>query len=676
MPKQEDQQDTIQSTLHQQLLKSHLRVAGLAAIAFFLVAIAIQVLHRPITTIRSVNVPTANAAMSIQLGLQRSEASLRGFVTLKEPTLRKNLDLAWDNEITPAFELLQSLTKQQGSEDRKLQMYALATKLKRLRIHQSLTVSIATQPSNEPARLAYRRDYLPKQIEFVNKVEQRRVKLKSPSGAPHEGYLALRLAVANADAALGLLVVEGRVEDAAEFRRRFDRMRYALQNFEYLSPVIEYLSPTSESLAHHIDGLEKLADIIVESRLSSRNNTAWYNIKNSITPLAQEISDELAAIADYEVATMRDRVDHVATWANLLSVGSLMALFILLVIALILSSSAASRISNPVTQLFRATEELKNGNYKQRMRPHGVLEVQGLINAFNAMSESIMNSHQALEEIAYTDELTGLPNRKAFNNLIQQFSQSSQQNQERTGAMVIDLDYFKQVNDSLGHDAGDHLLTVFSQRLQQSLRHSDFAARIGGDEFAVLLGALENEDEAKQLAEKICAITSQPLVYQGQNIKPSSTIGLAVEETSGLDINELVKKADVALYDAKAEGRGGYCFYSTNVHEKATNTRVLAELIDNNEIGDMFRLLYQPYVDLTTEQFVGVEALLRCTHPACVGVPILDIITMLERSGHIETVSKWVLSEAIDQLKFWRETTDLSDEFTMSCQHICCSIER
>lgn len=105
MPKQEDQQDTIQSTLHQQLLKSHLRVAGLAAIAFFLVAIAIQVLHRPITTIRSVNVPTANAAMSIQLGLQRSEASLRGFVTLKEPTLRKKLGFSMGQRNYPSVRI-------------------------------------------------------------------------------------------------------------------------------------------------------------------------------------------------------------------------------------------------------------------------------------------------------------------------------------------------------------------------------------------------------------------------------------------------------------------------------------------------------------------------------------------------------------------------------------------
>ncbi len=415
-----------------------------------------------------------------------------------------------------------------------------------------------------------------------------------------------------------------------------------------------------------IENLERLSSSIIESRQSSRSNIAWHNIGTKMAPLAAEIEEELATIANYEVATMRKRVDQVATWTNLLSVGSLIVLFILFVAALLLSNAAAKRISTPVTQLFRATEELKNGNYNQRLRPNGVLEVQGLIKAFNAMSESIMHSHQSLEKIAYTDELTGLANRKAFSNSVQSFLTDMPLCKTYVGAMVIDLDYFKQVNDSMGHDAGDYLLKVFSQRLQQSLGEADFAARIGGDEFAVLLKSITNEEDAKSLVENIIEKTSQSVIYQGQNIEPSSTIGLAIDRTNGLDLNGLVKKADFALYDAKSNGRGGYCFYSPEIHKKARNTRVLADLIECNDLDDMFRLVYQPYVALSTEEFVGAEALLRCTHPACAEQSILDIITMLERSGNIEAISKWVVKVALAQLKEWRDTSSISDEFTMS----------
>ena len=182
----------------------------------------------------------------------------------------------------------------------------------------------------------------------------------------------------------------------------------------------------------------------------------------------------------------------------------------------------------------------------------------------------------------------------------------------------------------------------------------------------MLLGPIENEEQAKTLVESIIEVTTHPVNYQGHSILPSSTIGLAVNNSNEFSINELVKKADFALYDAKANGRGGYCFYSPDIHEKAMNTRVLAELMERNDISDMFKLVYQPYVDLSTEEFVGAEALLRCTHPVCANQSILDVITMLERSGNIETISKWVIEVAINQLKKWRDTYGVSDDFTMS----------
>lgn len=161
-------------------------------------------------------------------------------------------------------------------------------------------------------------------------------------------------------------------------------------------------------------------------------------------------------------------------------------------------------------------------------------------------------------------------------------------------------------------------------------------------------------------------VTSQPVIYQEQNIEPSSTIGFAGHSGPDPDICQLVKRADLALYEAKANGRGGYCFYSAQTHEKAVSTRFLVELVERNAIDDMFKLVYQPYVDLVTEEFVGAEALLRCTDPACADLSILDVITMLERSDKIESISEWVFTVAIAQLKEWRDNGWVSPEFRMS----------
>ena len=132
----------------------------------------------------------------------------------------------------------------------------------------------------------------------------------------------------------------------------------------------------------------------------------------------------------------------------------------------------------------------KDGDFSTTLTPEGVHEVRGLIGSFNAMRESISESHQALEEIAFTDELTGLANRKAFNDTLAAINADSDTDTGFTGVIVIDLDYFKQVNDSLGHDAGDRLLSAFGNRLKQSLGSQDFVARVGGDEFIVLAKSL------------------------------------------------------------------------------------------------------------------------------------------------------------------------------------------
>ena len=669
---------TQHTTLRQQLLRSHLRVAGLAALVLVLAAVAMQMLREPITTIRLVNVPSANAAMTVQLGLQRSEANLRGWVALKNPALRRNVGFAWSTEIRPAFESLKQLSEKHSTAERQALLSELDENLTRLKKLQDWTIDVAAKSGNEPAKLVFSQEFGPARKKLVDKIDKLRYKQVNPGAATRESFFRLRLGLSDAEAALGRFVVEGNEADATNYLDNIKRVR-RLTAWLSTGSITGSVSLLPVQITEQLDALERLSDSIIASKRSPRSNVAWHTISTRVEPLSAEIASELAEIADLEVFTMRSRVEKIAIMTNVLSVFSTIALFVVVIIALVLSTIQARRISAPVTQLFRATEALKNGDYGEELRPEGVIEVRGLISAFNAMRESISQSHKDLRTIAYTDELTGLANRKAFNDGIDAMNAESisetdaieqkvagQKAELFAGVIIIDLDYFKQVNDSLGHDAGDRLLSVFASRLQESLDAGCFAARIGGDEFAVLLGSLQTPEDATPIVEKIRSTLFEPINYQNEKIHPSATIGIAVEPLQNLDANDLVKKADLALYTAKENGRGGYCFHTAEIHEKLTKFRRLAELVELNSPGVLFKLVYQPYIELSSGRIVGVEALLRCVHEECEGIPTIDVITMLERNGYISNVSQWVMTEATNQLAEWHNTMDLPRDFTMS----------
>jgi len=378
------------TTLRQQLVRSHLKVAGLAACVLVLAAVATQMLREPINTIRLDNVPSANAAMIVQLGLQKSEANLRGWVALKNPTLRDNVGLAWGNEIDPAFDSLQKLSEN-DIQERQLLLASLADKLDRLKKLQDWTIDVAAKPGNEPAKLVFTQEFGPARKKLVGALRGFRYQQNQLSAVELDSFFQLRLAISEAEAALGRFVVEGVEADASNYDYHSERIE-ALR----LILTLKAESPMPAQISEQLDVLQRLAESIIASKRSPRSNVAWHTIGTRVEPLSAEIADELAQIADLEVSAVRSRVEQIATWTHIFSICSIIALFVVLAIALVLSNRQARRISAPVTKLFKATEAMKDGDFSKDLDPEGVHEVRGLISAFNAMRESISGSHQTL----------------------------------------------------------------------------------------------------------------------------------------------------------------------------------------------------------------------------------------------------------------------------------------
>ncbi len=256
-------------------------------------------------------------------------------------------------------------------------------------------------------------------------------------------------------------------------------------------------------------------------------------------------------------------------------------------------------------------------------------------------------SHQALH-----DPLTGLANRRLFSDRVEHALNRSRRTGDLSAVLFIDLDDFKTVNDSLGHGRGDDLLVAVGRRIADALQPSDTAARFGGDEFAVLV---ERVDEARALAtaNRILDLLAVPLLVGEYPISISASIGVAHPQSSGPDPFDLLRNADLAMYEAKREGKGTARAYRPELHEQE-----LRQFAYRSEVGaaierDQLHLVYQPIIDLATEQVTGAEALVRWTHPEHGQVSPLDFIPVAEATRAIIPIGRWVLRTACAQLAEW-----------------------
>lgn len=264
-------------------------------------------------------------------------------------------------------------------------------------------------------------------------------------------------------------------------------------------------------------------------------------------------------------------------------------------------------------------------------------------------------SDQRIRQLAYFDELTGIASRAYFCQHTGDLIKGALRRGERFSLLYLDLDGFKDINDSLGHDAGDELLKIIAQRLQQMLRDSDFVARLSGDEFCILVDNIKDQYDAADVSERCLKEINLPITLGQHEICPRCSIGIAHFPEDGRDLQALLKAADSAMYAAKEEGKHRYAFYQPALTALAENRlRIEQDLrlaIERNE----FELHYQPQVELKTGFIVGVEALIRWHHPEQGLLAPDKFIHVAERIGLIKQLGDWVLETACRQAVVWQK---------------------
>ncbi len=267
----------------------------------------------------------------------------------------------------------------------------------------------------------------------------------------------------------------------------------------------------------------------------------------------------------------------------------------------------------------------------------------------------VKESQEKLDHMAHHDPLTALPNRLLFHDRLHHALQRGARDQEQLAILFIDLDRFKNVNDTLGHHIGDELLKQVAHALSQRLREGDTLARLGGDEFIVLLENVDGQYGAGLVAEKLMTMFEQPFIVSDYELFVTGSVGISLYPADATDLNMLIRNADVAMYQAKARGRNGYQFYAPSMTgegvERLRLEAMLRRSIDKNEIF----LNYQPQVEIDTGRMIGVEALVRWNNPELGLVPPVRFIPLAEDTGFINQLGKWVLFEACRQMVRWQE---------------------
>jgi diguanylate cyclase (GGDEF)-like protein len=324
-----------------------------------------------------------------------------------------------------------------------------------------------------------------------------------------------------------------------------------------------------------------------------------------------------------------------------------------LLVTILLTSRLQKIISDPIRKLLSVTDIIKNEkDYSLRVEPSGFSEVQQLCDGLNSMLSEIQSRDEHMQHLATYDVLTNLPNRKYFIDILNQAISRAERKSQRHAILFMDLDRFKHVNDSLGHSVGDELLVQVARRLAMIIRGDDIVARFGGDEFTFLLQDVPSSNQVAEVADRILEVLCEPFDMHNHKVVVSPSIGIVLFPDNGIEPEDLLKKADTAMYRAKSSGGNNYLFFTESMNEEAHFRLELEEDLRNALIQDQFIVHYQPKINLDTGEISGMEALARWERNGNGLVPPNEFIPVAEETGLIVPLGNKILEKAVIQANY------------------------
>lgn len=454
-------------------------------------------------------------------------------------------------------------------------------------------------------------------------------------------------------------------------------LQHSRQLYEQLDQIFANTPQASDQQLIYLHSLQKrnnsvckLLDQMIAIHAAgnaSSQGAALTHLSNLLDTVIQTLQEDSVRLEQLVINSSRE----LQSQSYLLSGGLILTLAFLLSG---LSLHTARMFKNRVELLEQGIQRLSEGDLVSHIRLNAKDELSSVAQHFNGMidrlrdttilrdelqsevdkrTQELENQQQILRQLADHDELTRLPNRSYFRDTLSSTIQKGQRSGQNTALLFLDLDKFKQINDTLGHNAGDKVLQETARRFRNSLRSSDFLARLGGDEFTIIISPLDSAQSAATVASHLIAAMKEPMLIGHHELHLGTSIGISLFPQDGQDVSALMRNADLAMYQSKEQGGNRFSFYSEQMTLEAQRKLILEEELRTALQQQQLTVFYQPQYDLHSKKLVGVEALVRWNHPVEGVIPPMEFIPLAEERALIHDLGLQVLTQSCTQCAQW-----------------------